>query len=413
MTALKIALLHYSVPPVVGGVESVIAYHARLMDAAGHHVRLVAGRGEALATGSRNSPIPLIQVPLLDSKHPDILALRAELNAGRTPPEFEAAVDQIAGELRRALEGVDLLIPHNVCSLNKNLALTAALRRLAEAGAPPRMILWHHDLAWATPRYLPELHDGYPWDLLRSDWPETRPVVVSETRRYELATLLRVPLDRITVVPNGVETAHLHKLEPQTQRLSQAMCLAEAEPLLLLPVRLTPRKNIEFALHVLAELRRLMPRAALLVTGPEGPHNPANADYRRALLETRDQLGLRGAAHFAAEHSGEFLPDAVVGDFFHMADALFLPSREEGFGIPLIEAALTRLPIFCSDISPLRELAREEATYFSLDAEPASIAAMVHERLAQDRQYRFAARARRVYSWDGIYKKYIEPLLSA
>jgi mannosylglucosylglycerate synthase len=406
MTALNIALLHYSVPPVVGGVESVIAYHARLMADAGHNVRLIAGRGEPLS-----DRIPLIRLPILDSKHPEVLAMRDQLNAGRLPPAFDSFAAHIADELKPALQGVDVLIPHNVCSLNKNLALTAALRQLSDIDGSPRVILWHHDLAWTTPRYLPELHDGYPWDLLRADWPRAQHVAVSETRRYELANLLRIPLDRIRVVPNGVETAHLLKLEPQTRDLAEAMCLAEADPLLLLPVRITPRKNIEFALRVLAELRQHLPRAALIVTGPEGPHNPANADYRRSLLALRDDLGLRGAAHFAAEHSSEFLPDTVVGDFFRLADALFLPSREEGFGIPLIEAAFTRLPIFCSDIPPLRELGREEVVYFSLDAEPAEVAALVQGRLNGEATYRFASRARRVYAWSGIYEKYIEPLL--
>ena len=45
---MNIAILHYSVPPVVGGVESVIAHHARLMSADGHAVRLIAARGDAL-----------------------------------------------------------------------------------------------------------------------------------------------------------------------------------------------------------------------------------------------------------------------------------------------------------------------------------------------------------------------------
>lgn len=405
---MKIALLHYSVPPVVGGVESVIAHHARLMRDAGHEVMLVAGRGEAM-----NDHIPLSHIPIIDSMHPAVLAIKAELDAGRSPPSFGQLVESLVSALRPILDGVDVLIPHNVCSLNKNLALTVALRQLSDTTGTPKFILWHHDLAWTTPRYLPQLHDGLPWDLLRTDWPGVRQVVVSETRRYELANLLRIPLDRITVVPNGVETAHLLKLEPQTQTLIQAMCLNEAEPLLLLPVRLTPRKNIELALHVLADLRRRSPRAALLVTGPEGPHNPANAQYKQRLLGLRDQLGLRGAAHFAAEHTNEFLPDAVIGDFYRLADALFLPSREEGFGIPLVEAAFARLPVFCSDIPSLRELGRDDAAYFSPDAEPSTIAAMIHDRLAHDTTYRFGTRARSIYSWKGIYEKHIDPLLQS
>jgi glycosyltransferase involved in cell wall biosynthesis len=391
---------------VVGGVESVLAHHARLMADAGHAVSLVAARGEPW-----DERVPLIRLPLVDSRHADVLALKSELDAGRAPPAFASLMDQIADDLRPILRAVDILIPHNVCSLNKNLALTAALHRLHRETGAPQFILWHHDLAWTTPRYRPELHDGYPWDLLRSDWPGARHVAVSELRRQELASLLNIPPERIVVVPNGVELADFLRLEPQTRALFEAMRLLAATPLLLLPVRLTPRKNIELALRTLAALRRHLPEAALVVTGPEGPHNPANAEYRRRLLDLRAELGLERAAHFVAEHTPEFLPDAVVADFYRLADALILPSREEGFGIPLIEAAFSRLPVFCADIPPLRALGGGEALYFSPDADPAAVARLIADRLRADAAHRFAARARRDYSWQGIYAQHIAPLL--
>jgi len=183
---MKLALLHYSIPPVVGGVESVLAQHARLMADAGHDVRVIAGRG-----GQFDPRIAFISMPLADSHRAEVLDVKSELDAGRVPPVFAALVDMLRAELARALAGVDVLIAHNVCSLNKNLALTAALHDLhAQAGAP-RMILWHHDLAWTTPRYRPELHEGWPWDLLRADWPAATQVVVSTLRQQELAELLR------------------------------------------------------------------------------------------------------------------------------------------------------------------------------------------------------------------------------
>ncbi|MEK9164289.1 MAG: glycosyltransferase family 4 protein, partial [Chloroflexota bacterium] len=415
---LSIALVHYSAPPIVGGVESVLAQHARLMADDGHAVRVIAARGEPF-----DERIPLIQLPLIDSRHPRVLAAKAELDAGRAPPDFSALTDDITRALRPALAGVHLLIAHNVCSLNKNLALTAALHNLSRESDSPKFILWHHDLAWTTPRYRAELHDGWPWDLLRaaSAWPGVRHVVVSEFRRRELAHLLNIASDSIAVVPNGIETARLLKLEPQTESLIDSMQLADAEPLLLLPVRITPRKNIELALRVLAALRRRCPRAMLVVTGPEGPHNPANAGYKRALFDLRDELGLRGAAHFAAEVRADtlgrsrpyddFLPDAVVADFFRLADALIFPSREEGFGIPLLEAALTRLPVFCADIPPLRDLGGDEAVYFSPDADPGSVAGLIADHLRADPAYRFSARVKRRFTWQRIYADYIAPLL--
>ncbi len=45
---MEIALIHYAAPPIIGGVESVIDSHAHLMANDGHHVRIIAGRGEQI-----------------------------------------------------------------------------------------------------------------------------------------------------------------------------------------------------------------------------------------------------------------------------------------------------------------------------------------------------------------------------
>ncbi len=399
---MNLAFLHYAVPPIVGGVESVLAQQAQLFAANGHTVRLIAARGAALG-----ADIPLVVVPGADSQDPRGLAVKTELDAGRVPPEFAELRDQLARDLQAALVGVEVLIAHNVCSLNKNLALTAALHQLHGQPNFPRLILWHHDLAWTTPRYRAELHAGYPWDLLRTDWG-ARHVVVSEFRRHELAELLGLDPAQIRVIPNGVDVARFYKLEAQTQTLLARLHLLEAAPILLLPVRITPRKNIELALRVLAELRRDFPQARLVVTGPLGPHNAHNHAYFRDLLALRAELHLHTAAHFLAELSDTFLPDAVIADFYRLADALFLPSREEGFGIPLLEAALTRLPVFCSDIPPLRDLGGAEVSYFLPDSDPAQVAALVGAGLQLAAPYRFAARARQNFTWQTIYKNQIE-----
>ncbi len=248
---MNIAILHYSVPPIVGGVESVIGHHARLMSANGHSVRLIAARGESL-----NNKILLTELPLADSRHERVAHMKDQLDRGEVTPDFESLRDELVIQLQTTLASVDILIAHNVCSLNKNLALTAALYQLHISKKLPRLILWHHDLAWTTPRYQPELHDGYPWDLLRTDWGETSHVVVSHLRRRELSTLMKIQPDDIQIIPNGVDAARFYKLESQTQSLLEKTKLLDAAPILLLPVRVTPRKNIELALHTLAELRR-------------------------------------------------------------------------------------------------------------------------------------------------------------
>jgi mannosylglucosylglycerate synthase len=386
-------------------VEAVLRRHAGLLAEHGYPVRVIAGRGQAW-----DSRIALDIIPLLDSQHPDILAAKHDLDAGRVPDGFEALIARIRAALAGQLGAIDLLLAHNVCSLHKNLALTAALHDMHRDEGRPRMVLWHHDLAWTAAAYRGELHAGWPWDLLASDWGAEH-VVVSEARGRQLIDLMHIDPARVTVIPNGVDAAQLLKLSAETQAIVDAFGLLQADPILLTPVRITRRKNLELALRASAILRESFPRLALLVTGPPGPHNPANRRYLDELRTLRAELGLEGHTHFLAEGQPQPLSDEAIGDLYRVADVLLLPSREEGFGIPLLEASLARLPIFCSDIPALRELGAEGADYFSPDATPAEVAQLIATRLQADRAYGMTVRARQSYGWQQVFVEHIEPLV--
>jgi len=403
---MRITLLHYSSPPVVGGVESVLAHHARLMTNAGHDVTILAGRGEVF-----DKRIRVKILPKLDSRHPEVMEVKGLLDVGNYAPAFDKLRDEIKAELFEAVKDCDVLIAHNVASLSKNLALTAVLHEGSQTPNFPKLILWHHDLAWTTPRYQSELHDGYPWDLLRTYWDGVTQVVVSKLRQDELAELYGISKDIIHIIPNGVDLNAFFKFETKTSELIEKLSLMEADPLFLLPVRLTTRKNIELAIQVMAEVHKDFPKAMLLVTGPEGPHNPKNKAYREKLLSMRDELKLQENVHFLAEVTNEFMPDTVIADFYRIADALLMPSREEGFGIPIIEAAFSKVPVFCADIPVLRELAGEDATYFDPDANPLEVAKQIKVRLEAELTSRWGRKAKQGYSWDQIHAKYIVTLL--
>jgi glycosyltransferase involved in cell wall biosynthesis len=403
---MRIVLLHYAAPPIVGGVESVMGHHARLMADDGHQVSILAGRG-----AQTDPRVPFIHVPQADSRHPDVISVKEELDAGKVTLQFNKLVDSLVNNLSPILEKANLVVAHNVCSLNKNLALTAALRVILDRRTGPRLVLWQHDLAWTTPRYRAELHQGYPWDLLRTDWPGTILVTISEARRLELAGLLGVSPDRIKVIPNGVEISRFSKMEARTLALIDKNNLWTAIPLFLLPVRITSRKNIELAIHILAALKGPYPKAKLVITGPLGPHNPANISYFNQLTDLRRQLKLDESVVFLAEQSPDFLPDEVIADFYHLADAMLLPSREEGFGIPILEAGLAGIPVFCSDIPALRDLGGDSVTCFSPDASPDHIAGLITDRLTTDISTNLRMRVKRDFTWQQIYTGRIKPLL--
>src|SRR5207248_1667690 len=128
--------------------------------------------------------------------------------------------------------------------------------RLHAAGRAPRLLAWCHDFAWRDPLYSAELHDGHPWDLLRSAWKDVRYVVVSQDRRTILAEMFSLEPDQIAVVTPGIDLTAFLKLEPATTTLVRRLDLLPADPLLLLPARITRRKNIELAIAIAGALRQ-------------------------------------------------------------------------------------------------------------------------------------------------------------
>jgi glycosyltransferase involved in cell wall biosynthesis len=242
---------------------------------------------------------------------------------------------------------------------------------------------------------------------------------VSESRRLELADLLGIPSESIDVIPPGVDPARFLRWTPAADKVVNQLKLLDADGLLLLPARLTRRKNISLALHVLAAIREQSAcDFRLIVTGPPGPHNPTNPGYLGELLDLRRQLHLEDAAHFLYELGTSDVPfipdDDTIADLYRLADALFFPSAQEGFGIPILEAGLAGLPIFCADIPPFRATGEDDVTYFDPVNEPAeTIASRVLTALQANSTYRLRGRVRRAYRWDVLIHEKIVPLLEA
>ena len=297
MVGRRVAILHYSAPPVVGGVEAVIAAHARVLVLAGYSPTVIAGRGDAVALPAGTG---LKQLPELDTRHPAILQASDQLEQGRVPAEFAVLVDRLGGLLADNLASFDHLIVHNVFTKHFNLPLTAALHRLLEMRRLPHCIAWCHDMSWTSPSSREKLHDGYPWNLLRQYRSDITYVTVSRERQRMLARLLEIPLERIPVVYNGVDPGTLLGLSTVGQELIGQLQLWDSDLTLLMPVRVTAAKNIEYALEVIAHLRESIPQPRLVITGPPDPHDAGIDAYFQGLLELRQRLDLEAMVHFVS-----------------------------------------------------------------------------------------------------------------
>jgi glycosyltransferase involved in cell wall biosynthesis len=310
----------------------------------------------------------------------------------------------------------DVVIGHNFFTLHKNLALTSAVYRLSQTRSGPPWVAWHHDFAWLRPQYQSELHPGEPWDLLRRSWSDVFQVTVSEAQRLNLAQLTHLSPDEISVISPGVEPLAFYRTLSTVRQLVERWNLLDADCVFLLPARITRRKNIELGLRWLAAVRRLSGwDARLVITGPPGPHNPTNVAYLTGLETLQTELHLQDAVHFV--HAAGYtqapllLAEEELADLYQIADAMIFPSKQEGFGIPILEAEFDRLPVFAVDLPPFHESAGANATLFSADASPDQVGGKIIEVLQAHYAFQLRRRVLTKYTWLGITKHQILPLL--
>lgn len=242
-------------------------------------------------------------------------------------------------DLDDALEGVEVVIVENLCSLPLNPEATAAVVD-ALRGRPA--VLHHHDLPWQRARFVDVT--GWP-----PDDPAWAHVTVNDLTKRDLAARGI----EATTIYNGFDVG----AAPGDGRPVRRLLGVEHQDLLLLhPVRAIERKDIPAAVALAEALG-----ATYWLTGP------AEEGYETTLRRVLD------AARCPVIHRRA---PTTMADAYAAADAVAYPSRWEGFGNPLVESALARRPLAVNRYPVAEELARLGFRWFPAD-DPAPLAAFL------------------------------------
>lgn len=400
---MKIALLHYAYVPVIGGVEFVMEQHAKLISERGHEVKVICGNGAA----SEGSPVDVVVVPGLDPAHPDCADSNRSLAGDRVG--FAKLEAELLQRFREELAGMDLVFVHNLMTMHFNLAATSALAALAgELGGSVRFINWIHDIAAINPDFGLADHLGEPpMHLLSTAVPGFENVVISPERQRQFCRLAGIKKRACPVFPNGVEYLRLFKLTKPVRELVRRYGVLHRDIVIIHPTRIVRRKNIECGIRVLAELKKTGRRCLYLVTGAPDPHNPESEAYGAELNSLIAELGVGDEFLFVSQQFR--VSDADLIGLYNVSDLLFLPSKQEGFGLPLLEAGLFRLPVFCPRLEPMQSVLKHNVHLFDLHDDPAEIASLVVQGLNNNTGYQARKEVITRYSWRRLFDKKIGP----
>ena len=121
--------------------------------------------------------------------------------------------------------------------------------------------------------------------------------------------------------------------------------------------------------------QRREPKDYLLCVSTTHPHKNLERLLRvHAQMKNAPKLILTGVRGFAAQEieslAGEsveitgWIPREQLYELYRGALGFIYPSTFEGFGMPVLEAMAAGVPVACSDIPPLREIARSTVHFF-------------------------------------------------
>lgn len=328
-------------------------------------------------------PVETVEIPLLLPAHPEVQAVVQHLPSA-PPSANHPLVKSLAGQIRTALDGSDECWVHNALTLYINPFLTLALQQLILERPRFRWVAWCHDIS---------RRDANTW---QSDFQNVTHVTLSRARRLELCRFLSVPERRIQVIPPAIDPDWLG-LSAETKRMAACFQFDAADLLVVVPAKLLPHKNLRLALEVAASLRDLVSRPLVLLTAGYSPHHPrCSSLIRHETDQLLKELDLCSVVHFLSSSDGTHLDARTLQDLCRLCDLVLLPSIDEGFGMPLWEAAALRVPVLCSDIPAFHEVGGDSVSYFPLNADPCSIA---RQALAIARSPQNQARHRALYSF--------------
>jgi heptosyltransferase-2 len=192
-------------------------------------------------------------------------------------------------------------------------------------------------------------------------------ITVSSATRDSLHRVFGLPLEKMTVIPwapdERIAAEAAGDADPEQQRRVRERWLfsaggPERDAALDLPYLITfsgrsPRKNATGVLDGLARMSADLRRSVQLVLLGCEPQS-----YRTSLALQAKRLGIAKQCHILG-----FVPHADLPALLRGARGLLIPSRCEGFGLPVLDAFACGVPVLASRASSLPEVAGPAAVY--------------------------------------------------
>jgi len=409
----QIIITHYSLPPVVGGVENIIGPQAEMFAKQGYLVTLLSGEGNIEGKNIKTS-----NITDLNPNSPHIRTIQRILRLGSLPENYEFRLQNLQKKIETQVGDINTIIIHNIMTMPFNLTATEAFWNYIEKNPDKKFYLWTHDLAWLMEDHKNNLYNRRPWTLLKSALPNVQYITISEFRKRQMAELLNIPRKKITVIPNVLKYQDFLNFHHETTQVISHLSLFHRYPFMLIPARQLPRKNIERSIRIISNLRQNFPEILGIITGKPEMENGGLTSYSQYLVDLVREYDLEKSVIFLSDIFAELSISEVknrevVHDLYFVAHLVLYLSLDEGFGLPILEAGAARTPIAVTQIPVFREVAKDGVLYLPTDESPEFNANRLMKFLKENlsKSDLLFKRVFSHYNWQTYWQDYLKSIL--
>ncbi|HEY9288011.1 MAG TPA: glycosyltransferase family 1 protein [Candidatus Dormibacteraeota bacterium] len=216
---------------------------------------------------------------------------------------------------------------------------------------PGRFVVTVHDL---FPFEFPEIHSGplprtVNQMLMRNAVRKAARIITpSGATARAVREMFPEAAGRVVAIAEAADDRFNASRDPEAEAAWQAR-LGVRPPYLLYLGQWKTYKNLPILLEAFRLLASTHRQAQLVIAGDD----PRHPEVRRLAGQLPE-----GSVVFPGR-----VPESAVPDLYRAATAILLPSRAEGFGLPVIEALACGTPVICSDLPVLREIAEGIAIF--------------------------------------------------
>ena len=176
-----------------------------------------------------------------------------------------------------------------------------------------------------------------------------RIIAVSRNTRSDVLDYFKTPQGKIEVVYNGVEDRFRRLLSAEELR-ARLNDVGVQPPYILFVGNPKPHKNLDRVIKAYARARSRTGFDAPLVCVGARPGSDFKLERRARQLGVGDHVRLIG-----------HVPASALPALYQGASLFLYPTLYEGFGLPVVEAMASRVPVITSNTSSLVEIARSYA----------------------------------------------------